>query len=66
MDFVIVVSFGSINELSYFANFELTKISGILSTETMVLTQPRKYYGFSWSPDSAATENSAGQITNQI
>jgi len=47
-DIIIAVRFGDIGCLTYFVNSELTKIRGILSTETMVLTSPRKYYNFSW------------------
>lgn len=47
-DIIIAVHFCDIDSLTYFVNSELTKIKGILSTETMVLTSPRKYYNFSW------------------
>lgn len=47
-DIIIAVHFYDINSLTWFINSELTKIKGILSTETMVLTSPRKYYNFSW------------------
>ena len=47
-DIIIAVHFDNIDSLTYFVNSELTKIKGILSTETMVLTSPRKYYHFSW------------------
>jgi len=55
-DFVIAVNFKTIDELTHFSNFELTKIRGIVSSETMVLTQPRKYYGYHWEHN---TENDA-------
>jgi len=47
-DIIIAVRFSDIDSLTYFVNSELSKIKGILSTETMVLTSPRKYYNFSW------------------
>lgn len=47
-DIIIAVHFSDIDSLTYFVNSELTKIDGILSTETMVLTSPRKYYNFFW------------------
>lgn len=48
-DIIIAVHFDNIDSLTHFLSSELTKIKGILSTETMVLTSPRKYYHFSWS-----------------
>jgi len=47
-DIMIAVRFYTIDNLTYFINSELIKIKGILTTETMVLTTPRKYYNFSW------------------
>ncbi|MBW1612475.1 MAG: Lrp/AsnC family transcriptional regulator [Deltaproteobacteria bacterium] len=47
-DIMIAVHFYNIDSLTIFINSELTKIKGILNTETMVLTSPRKYYNFSW------------------
>jgi len=47
-DIMIAVHFYNIDSLTCFINSELTKIKGILTTETMVLTTPRKYYNFSW------------------
>jgi Lrp/AsnC family transcriptional regulator, regulator for asnA, asnC and gidA len=47
-DIMIAVHFYNIDSLTCFINSELTKIKGILNTETMVLTNPRKYYNFSW------------------
>lgn len=47
-DIIIAVHFYDIDSLAHFINSELTKIKGIISTETVVLTSPRKYYNFSW------------------
>ena len=47
-DIMIAVRFYNIDSLTYFINSELIKIKGILTTETMMLTTPRKYYNFSW------------------
>ncbi len=47
-DIIIAVRFDSVDSLTYFVNSELTKIRGVTSTETMVLTSPRKCYHFSW------------------
>jgi len=57
-DIIIAVLFYDIESLTYFINSELTKIKGIRSTETMVLTSPRKYYNFYWlSPVFKKTKN---------
>ena len=47
-DILIAARFGDIGCLAYFVNSELSEMRGILNTETMVLTHPRKYYNFSW------------------
>jgi Lrp/AsnC family transcriptional regulator for asnA, asnC and gidA len=47
-DLMIAVHFQTMDGLSYFVNSELTLIKGILSTETILLMCPRKYYNFSW------------------
>jgi Lrp/AsnC family transcriptional regulator for asnA, asnC and gidA len=47
-DIMIAVHFDTMDKLTYFVNSELTKVKGISSTETMILTSPRKYYNFSW------------------
>jgi len=49
-DIIIAVHFLNIEILTDFINSELVKINGILSTETMVLSSPRKYYNFCWQP----------------
>lgn len=49
-DIIIAVQFFNIDSLTHFINSELVRIKGILSTETMVLTSPRKYYNFCWPP----------------
>jgi Lrp/AsnC family transcriptional regulator for asnA, asnC and gidA len=49
-DIITAVHFLNIEILTEFINSELVKINGILSTETMVLTSPRKYYNFCWEP----------------
>lgn len=47
-DIIIAVHFYSLNSLAYFTNSELISINGIINTETMMLTTPRKYYNFLW------------------
>jgi Lrp/AsnC family transcriptional regulator, regulator for asnA, asnC and gidA len=67
-DIVIAVAFKSLDELTYFVNYELTNIQGIISKETMILVKPLKYYGYSW-PDSSlknSTNISDGQHFNDI
>jgi DNA-binding Lrp family transcriptional regulator len=60
-DIIIAVHFYNIDSLTFFINTELIKIKGILSTETMVLTSPRKYYNFSWPiPRFEKTQNGLG------
>jgi len=60
-DIMIAVHFYNIDSLTCFINTELIKIKGILSTETMVLTSPRKYYNFSWpTPSFKKTQNGLG------
>lgn len=60
-DIIIAVHFYNIDSLTFFINTELIKIKGILSTETMVLTSPRKYYNFSWPiPRFKKTQNGLG------
>jgi len=48
-DIMIAVHFDTMDRLTYFVNSELTQVKGILSTETLLLSCPRKYYNFSWS-----------------
>lgn len=47
-DLVLSAFFRDIEELSAFHQTELSQIPGILSTETMVLLRPRKYFSFTW------------------
>lgn len=47
-DIMIAAHFDNMDRLTYFVNSELTKLKGISSTETIILTCPRKYYNFSW------------------
>lgn len=47
-DIMVAVHFNTMDMLTYFINLELTKIKGISSVETMILTNPRKYYNFTW------------------
>jgi len=47
-DIIIAVNFDTIEKLTYFMNSELTRVKGIRSTETMILSSPRKYYHFFW------------------
>jgi len=55
-DIMIAVHFDSIDKLTHFTNSELTRIRGVLSTETMMLAWPTKYYNFSW-PEPSFGEN---------
>jgi DNA-binding Lrp family transcriptional regulator len=56
-DIMIAVYFDTIDRLSYFVNSELTRIKGILSTETAMLVCPRKYYNFSWAEPVSERDN---------
>ncbi len=47
-DIIVAVHFDTIQKLTYFVNSELTRIKGVLNTETWLLASPRKYYHFSW------------------
>jgi len=47
-DIMVAVHFDTVEKLTHFVNSELTRVKGILSTETMILSCPRKYYHFSW------------------
>ena len=47
-DFIIAVHFDSIEKLAHFVNSELSKVKGVIRTETHILISPRKYYNFSW------------------
>lgn len=58
-DIIIAVHFYTIDQLTHFVNSELTNVKGILSTETMMLICPRKYYHFSW-PAPAFKETNNG------
>ena len=49
-DFIIGVRFHSVTELTNFVNFELSKTIGVAEWETMILSQPRKYYNLYWPP----------------
>ena len=48
-DIIIAVHFYKTEELIRFVNLELLEVNGILATETMILSVPRKYYDFHWS-----------------
>ncbi len=57
-DIIIAVHFDTIDRLTYFVNSELTRVKGILSTETWMFASPRKYYHFSWpAPVFEKTKN---------
>lgn len=57
-DIIIALHFDTIEKLTYFVNSELTRVKGIVSTETMLLSSPRKYYHFSWpAPTFNETKN---------
>ena len=47
-DIMISVCFDTIDKLTYFVGWELNQIQGIVSTEVILLVQPRKYMLFSW------------------
>ncbi|MFC1990784.1 Lrp/AsnC family transcriptional regulator [Chloroflexota bacterium] len=66
-DIIIAVYFDTIERLTHFVNSELTNVKGILSTETMMLAYPRKYYNFSWpSPVSDKAESTRGYSPDTI
>lgn len=56
-DMIITIYYDSMDSLSYYVNQELTLIKGILSTETIILTWPRKYFRFSWPPPHFGRED---------
>ena len=57
-DIIIGVYFNTVEKLTQFVNSELTKDKDIVSSETMLLSCPRKYYHFSWPPCTfKGTEN---------
>lgn len=57
-DIIIAVRFDTIDRLTYFVNSELSRVKGILNTETWMLVSPRKYYHFSWpAPVFKKTKN---------
>ncbi len=62
-DIIIAVHFDTIDNLTHFVNSELTKISGIKRTETMMLTWPRKYYNFLW-PEPIYKDRHPGVLLN--
>ena len=60
-DIVIAVRLDTFDRLTYFVNSELTRVKGILSTETWMFLSPRKYYRFSWpAPIVRKTKNEWG------
>lgn len=56
-DIMIAVHFDTIDRLTHFASSELTKVGGVLRTETVMLTWPRKYYNFSWPAPSPGEDH---------
>ena len=48
-DILCGVQFESVKELTDFVDFELSRIPGINSTDTMPISRPRKYYTFYWT-----------------
>ncbi|MFC1911955.1 Lrp/AsnC family transcriptional regulator [Chloroflexota bacterium] len=60
-DIIIAVRLDTLDRLTYFVNSELTRVNGILSTETWMFVSPRKYYHFSWpAPIFQKTKNEWG------
>jgi len=47
-DIIIAITYDSFDKLTSFVNSELVNIPGLLSSETMMLMNPRKYYNFYW------------------
>lgn len=47
-NFIVTVSFDTIDHLIYFVNTELTNMDGVRRTETMLIAKHRKYYHFYW------------------
>lgn len=62
-DIIIAVCFDTADALNHFVNSELSVVEGILYTETMILTRPRKYYDFSW-PEAVLEDNNGQQHYN--
>ncbi len=59
-DFIIGLQLENIDSLTDFIQTDLASMPGIQNSETMILTNPRKYYHFSWGnkgnyPASTAT-----------
>jgi len=66
-DILIAVQFDTMDRLTYFVNSELTKVKGILGTETMILMCPRKYYNFSWpEPVFKKKANDGGEYYHDV
>ncbi len=60
-DIIISVYFTKIDELIYFVNSQLNNVEGVLSAETVLLVQPRKYMLYSWpAPVFRNNENVPG------
>jgi Lrp/AsnC family transcriptional regulator, regulator for asnA, asnC and gidA len=56
-DIIIAVHFDTINTLTQFVSTELISIKGVNSSETLLLSSPRKYYNFNWpKPESNPNE----------
>ncbi len=64
-DITIAVQLETMHKLTYFVNAELTRVKGILSTETMILMYPRKYYNFSW-PEPAFRTNDRSEHYREV
>jgi Lrp/AsnC family transcriptional regulator for asnA, asnC and gidA len=64
-DIVIAVAFKSLDNLTYFVNYELTNIQGIISKETILLVKPIKYYRYFW-PNSSYKKSLTGAGNHQI
>jgi len=62
-DIMTAAYFDTMDRLTYFVGSELTRVKGILSTETLLLTCPRKYYNFVW-PEPVFKRNNRSQHHN--
>lgn len=62
-DIMIAINYDSFDKLTTFINSELINIPGLISSETMMLINPRKYYNFYWDAKTGNKEQ-PGEIDN--
>ena len=60
-DIIIAINYDSFDKLTTFINSEMINIPGLISSETMMLMNPRKYYNFYWDA-KANNKEQPGEI----